>query len=206
MRLKRAHTVALSTPLLLNDRTIQRHTVVLKRLKPGMTYLYSVGDGSPEGWTEPAEFTTAPGGAVPFAFTYMGDAQNGLDRWGVLLHNAFRARPDAAFYLMAGDLVNRGAERWDWDSFFENSKDVFDRRQLVPVLGNHEYQGGKTRDFIWLSSSCCATGRKPFLRNALTPSNTATPSSSFWTPTSIPRNKAPGSKKSCATPKPPGNS
>jgi len=60
----------------------------------------------------------------------------------VLLHNAFRARPDAAFYLMAGDLVNRGAERWDWDSFFENAKGVFDRRQLVPVLGNHEYQGG----------------------------------------------------------------
>ena len=58
----------------------------------------------------------------------MGDAQNGLDRWGVLLHNAYRARPDAAFYLMAGDLVNRGAERWDWDSFFENSKGVFDRR------------------------------------------------------------------------------
>ena len=72
----------------------------------------AVGDGSPNGWTEAAEFTTAPSGAAPFAFIYMGDAQNGLDRWGVLLHNAYRARPDAAFYLMAGDLVNRGAERW----------------------------------------------------------------------------------------------
>ena len=48
----------------------------------------------------------------------MGDAQNGLYRWGTLLKNAFRDRPDAAFYIMAGDLVNRGADRADWDRFF----------------------------------------------------------------------------------------
>ena len=140
---RRARTEALSTPTLLNDPLVQRHTVLLKGLQPDTTYIYSVGDGSEEDWSEPAEFKTAPAEAAPFSFVYMGDAQNGLDRWGVLLRNAFQARPDAAFYLMAGDLVNRGAERWDWDSFFEHSKGVFDRRQLVPVLGNHEYQGGK---------------------------------------------------------------
>lgn len=147
-RTRRASTVPLETPTLVNDPLIHRHTAALRGLKPGTTYVYSVGDGSPEGWTEPAEFTTAPPGAVPFSFIYMGDAQNGLDRWGILLHNAYRARPDAAFYLMAGDLVNRGAERWDWDSFFENSKGVFDRRTLVPVLGNHEYQGGKPKLYL----------------------------------------------------------
>jgi hypothetical protein len=141
-KLRKASTDKLSTPTLLNDPLIHRHTVFLKGLKPATTYLYSVGDGSADGWSEPAEFTTAPAAVAPFSFIYMGDAQNGLDRWGVLLQKAYHARPDAAFYLMAGDLVNRGAERWDWDSFFENSKGVFDRRQLVPVLGNHEYQGG----------------------------------------------------------------
>jgi len=139
-RTKRATTRLLETPTLINDPLIYRHTVVLKGLKPQTTYSYCVGDGSDGGWTEAAEFTTAPTNAVPFSFIYMGDAQNGLDRWGGLLHNAYRARPDARFYLMAGDLVNRGAERWDWDSFFENAKGVLDRRQLVPVLGNHEYQ------------------------------------------------------------------
>ena len=137
---KRAKTELLATPTIINDPVNNRHTVELRGLKAGTTYTYSVGDGSETGWTEPVEFTTAPAGAVPFSFIYMGDAQNGLDKWGVLLHNAYRARPDAAFYLMAGDLVNRGAERWDWDSFFEYSKDVFDRRPIVPVLGNHEYQ------------------------------------------------------------------
>ena len=142
-RTKRATTEPLATPTLVNDPLINRHTVALRGLKPGTTYVYSVGNGSLNGWTDSAELTTAPAGVSPFSFVYMGDAQNGLDRWGVLLHNAYRARPDAAFYLMAGDLVNRGAERWDWDSFFENSKGVFDRRTLVPVLGNHEYQSAQ---------------------------------------------------------------
>lgn len=127
---------------LLNQPKVHRFTAELSGLDPGTTYLYSVGDGTREGWTEYAEFTTAPAGVIPFSFVYMGDAQNGLDRWGTLLAHAYRTRPDAAFYLMAGDLVNRGAERDDWDSFFYNATGIFDRRPLVPVLGNHENQGG----------------------------------------------------------------
>ncbi|MCA9445020.1 MAG: metallophosphoesterase, partial [Candidatus Omnitrophica bacterium] len=45
-------------------------------------------------------------------------------------------------YVMAGDLVNRGAERDDWDVYFENAEGVFDHRQVVPCPGNHEYHGG----------------------------------------------------------------
>lgn len=147
-RIRRAVTEALSTPTLVNDPLINRHAVTLRGLKPGTTYVYSVGDGSTDGWTEPVEFTTAPKETTPFSFIYMGDAQNGLDTWGILLRNSHRARPDAAFYLMAGDLVNRGAERWDWDSFFQNAKGVFDRRTLMPVLGNHEYQGGEPELYL----------------------------------------------------------
>lgn len=135
-----AETKPLTNPTLVNDTTVNRHTAVLTNLEPGTTYRYSVGDGSEDGWTELAEFTTAPEKVVPFSFVYMGDAQNGLDRWGSLIHHAYRERPDAAFYIMAGDLVNRGAERDDWDTFFHNAEGIFDRRQLVPCLGNHEYQ------------------------------------------------------------------
>jgi len=139
----KAETIRLDTITVVNDPVIHRHTAVLNGLEPGTTYVYSVGDGSKEGWTELAEFTTAPKGTKPFSFIYMGDAQNGLDRWGSLVHNAFRDRPDAAFYVMAGDLVNRGAERDDWDSLFYNAEGIYNRRQLVPVIGNHECQGGK---------------------------------------------------------------
>jgi hypothetical protein len=125
--------VALETPDIVNDPVCHRHTVVLRDLEPGTAYVYSIGAG------EVAEFTTAPAGNEPFSFIYMGDAQNGLERWGSLIQGAFRRRPDAAFYVMAGDLVNRGADRDDWDSFFENAAGVYSRRPIVPALGNHEY-------------------------------------------------------------------
>lgn len=137
-----AETKPLDTPNIMNDPFSNRHTATLAGLKPGTTYVYSVGDGSEEGWSELAEFTTAPDKVKPFSFIYMGDAQNGLDRWGTLARNSFRDRPDAAFYIMAGDLVNRGNDRDDWDSFFYNAESIFNQRQLVPAIGNHENQGG----------------------------------------------------------------
>lgn len=136
-----ADSVPMETELTVNDPRVVRHTVVLTDLEPDTTYVYCVGNGDDTGWTELAEFTTAPDSVQPFTFIYMGDAQNGLERWGSLVQNSFLERPDAAFYIMAGDLVNRGAERYDWDTFFENAEGVFDRRTLVPCLGNHEYQG-----------------------------------------------------------------
>jgi hypothetical protein len=138
-----AKPTRLEDRLLLNDPEVLRFTVELDQLQPGTTYRYRVGNGAADGWTEFSEFATAPEGSAPVAFVYMGDAQNGLDHWGTLLRRAHRTRPDAAFYLMAGDLVNRGAERDDWDSFFQNAAGVFDRRVVVPVLGNHECQGGQ---------------------------------------------------------------
>ena len=136
-----ATTTPLQTPTLLNDPLVHRHTSVLRGLSPGTTYVYSVGDGSETGWSDPAEFTTAPASPQAFSFIYLGDAQNGLDQWGALLHQAFRSHPEAAFYVMAGDLVTRGAERNDWDSFFHNAAGVYDHRPLVPSLGNHDCQG-----------------------------------------------------------------
>lgn len=124
-----------------NDPLVRRHTAALAGLQPGTEYEYVVGDGSGEVWSEPSTFTTAPSGTEPFKFIYMGDAQNGLDSWGNLVRNAYAKEPDAAFYIMAGDLVNRGNERDDWDSFFHNAAGVYDRRQLVPAIGNHEDQG-----------------------------------------------------------------
>ena len=146
----KARTSSINDSNLLNDPMVHWHTATLTGLEPGTTYVYSVGDGTRDGWTEFAEFTTAPDGTKPFSFMYMGDAQNGLDRWGSLVRNAFLRRPDAAFYVMAGDLVSRGAERDDWDSLFNNAAGIYDRRQLVPVIGNHECQGGQPELYLKL--------------------------------------------------------
>ncbi len=136
-----ADTVPLVNDILVNDPVCHRHTVVLTGLNPGTTYAYMAGDGSASGWCEAAEFTTAPEGTESFKFIYMGDAQSGLDTWGTLVQDAYAKQPQARFYVMAGDLVNRGNERSEWDSFFYNARGIFDRRQLVPCIGNHECQG-----------------------------------------------------------------
>ena len=131
----------LKTVDVVNDPINIRHTAVLRGLKPDSIYYYSVGDGSPDGWTELAEFRTAPASPRPFAFIYMGDVQNGMDSWNSLIAEAFHSRPDARFYVFAGDLVSRGVDRDDWDDFFFNGREIFRQRQIVPVIGNHEGQG-----------------------------------------------------------------
>ena len=137
-----AITRSLETPSIINDQKISLHVATLRSLEPDTEYVYCVGDGSEDGWTELAEFATAPSIVRPFSFIYMGDAQNHLYRWGSLLNNAFRERPDAEFFIMAGDLIDRGNDRDDWDDFYFNAAKVYDRRQLVPAIGNHENQGG----------------------------------------------------------------
>lgn len=135
-----ARTRPIVTELVVNDSVVRHHCVLLTNLQPATTYAYTVGDG--QNWSAPAEFTTAPESPAPFSFIYMGDAQNGLNYWGALLRDAFRSYPEAAFYLVAGDLVNRGHERDDWDDLFYNARGVFDRRTFVPVIGNHDCIGG----------------------------------------------------------------
>ena len=72
-------------------------------------------------------------------FLYLGDAQTGLEGWGRLLKAAYRRHPDTDFLLLAGDLVDRGNERTNWDHFFLRADGVFDRVPLMPCVGNHEY-------------------------------------------------------------------
>ncbi len=90
-----AEMTVMETRNIANDPLCHRHTAILRGLEPGTDYVYSIGEG------EMQEFSTAPAGIEPFSFIYMGDAQNGLERWGSLIQGAFRRHPDAAFYIMA---------------------------------------------------------------------------------------------------------
>ncbi|MGZ8899522.1 MAG: fibronectin type III domain-containing protein [Limisphaerales bacterium] len=137
-----AITEPIHTRFMVNDPVVRHHSLTLTNLESGTTYIYAVGDGTPRGWSAPAEFITAPPQPTPFSFIYMGDAQTGFYHWGTLLRAAHRSRPDAAFYIVAGDLVNHGADRNEWDDFFFNARGVFERRPIVPVLGNHDCLGG----------------------------------------------------------------
>lgn len=127
---------------LVNDREVAWHTAELTRLRSGTSYRYRVGDGGEANWTDARGFRTAPEASAGFGFVYMGDAQTELAKWGGLLDQAWHRHPELAFVLIAGDLVNRGAERDDWDGLLHGGRGVLDQRPLVPVLGNHDCQGG----------------------------------------------------------------
>jgi hypothetical protein len=124
---------------LLNDPTILRHRVLAEGLEPDANYVYAVGDGTEAGWSDWHRTRTAPSKLRDFSFLYLGDAQCGLEKWGELLHKARARHPDAGFLLLAGDLVDRGNERTNWDHFFLRAAGVFEEIPFMPAVGNHEY-------------------------------------------------------------------
>jgi len=134
-----ADQTTVNDPLITNDPINHRFTAVLRNLAPATAYEYRVGDTTQNTYSDWAEFTTAPAGTIPFSFIYLGDPQMGFEAWRNLLLQSLEKCPGAAFFVMAGDLVNRGNNRDDWDAFFQATYGILDQRPLVPALGNHEY-------------------------------------------------------------------
>ncbi|TWT65755.1 purple acid phosphatase family protein [Crateriforma conspicua] len=125
------------------------HEVVLADLIPQTKYLYRVGDGV--NWSEWSEFQTAARTAQPFSFVYFGDAQNDIkSHWSRVVRNAFRDAPRAAFFLHAGDLINRAESDAEWGQWFGASGFIHRMLPAVAVPGNHEMvkqedESGSTR-------------------------------------------------------------
>ena len=126
--------------LLENDRYIQRFTALLAELAPGTTYEYQVGNDQGI-WTAPESFRTAPQTTEPFSFIWFGDVHN-TDTWGDLIHQADQKHAENSFYVIAGDLVNTGLHRDDWDQLFGYAGKTISRKPLMAVPGNHDSQDG----------------------------------------------------------------
>ena len=126
---------------LVNDPVIRRHRVIVDGLSPDTPYVYAIADGAPGRWTpwQSVRTTPEPAPASDLHFLSMGDPQCGLEEWGKLLHSAREKNPGASFLMIAGDLVDRGNERTNWDHFFLRAKGVFDGLPMMPAVGNHEY-------------------------------------------------------------------
>ena len=115
-----------------------RHSVVLGELQPATRYVYRVGDGT--NWSEWAKFETASNLPEPFRFFYFGDAQNDLkSHWSRVVRRAFREAPAAAFFLHAGDLVNRAESDAEWGEWFYAGGFIHRSTPCVAIPGNHEF-------------------------------------------------------------------
>jgi acid phosphatase type 7 len=126
--------------MLQNDRYIHRFTAKIKALQPNGKYEYLVetvaGSKSPV-----YSFSTAPNESSPFSFIWFGDVHN-TEQWGDLIDLANQTHQDHAFHIIAGDLVNTGLHRDDWDQLFAYGGSAFAQKPLLAVPGNHDSQDG----------------------------------------------------------------
>ncbi|QDS95479.1 Alkaline phosphatase precursor [Roseimaritima multifibrata] len=113
------------------------HSVSFTDLTPGRRYAYRVGDGA--NWSEWFHFSTASATPEPFSFIYFGDAQNNIrSMWSRVLREAQRDAPKAAFFLHAGDLVNRAEMDGEWGEWFGAGDWLNAMIPSIAVPGNHE--------------------------------------------------------------------
>jgi len=120
---------------------VQWHSFTLEDLLPDTDYFYeALADGEVVG--ETYAFRTAPEEAVPFVFAVVGDTMySGQEK----LQIKDRILGDApSFLIHLGDFAAEtgGYEERLWRRhFFEDYEDLLSRVPLIPVVGNHEYQG-----------------------------------------------------------------
>lgn len=126
--------------LLQNDRFIHRFTAELEDLQPGTSYGYRIGSEIQES-SKPHHFTTSKSEPAPFSFLWTGDVHNS-EVWGEMMQKARVKHPESAFYMAAGDLVNTGLYRDDWDKLMAYPGEVFTEIPFMAVPGNHDNQDG----------------------------------------------------------------
>ena len=124
-----------------NPRPVSWHHFDLTDLLPDTEYCYQVySDGIPIG--EAHTFRTAPEEAVPFVFAVLGDTlYTPMEK--LLLIDLIMA-DDPSLLLHVGDMVGEmgGYQESLWrEHFFDDFQGLLCRTPLMPVLGNHDYQG-----------------------------------------------------------------
>ncbi|MBK9037157.1 MAG: metallophosphoesterase [Myxococcales bacterium] len=112
--------------------------IVVDGLAPASRYRYEVALGER---VAKGELTTAPppGAPVPLTFVVYGDTRSSSDAHRRLVERIRAEVPD--FLLGTGDLVDDGAQRSQWQTFFDVEGPLLADNVFYPALGNHDRQG-----------------------------------------------------------------
>ena len=114
--------------------------VQLKDLKSGQTYQYRVANG--ERWSEWYNFKLGSPSDSAYSFIYIGDVQDSINGVaGKLFHKASESRPNAAFLLFIGDMIERPHDAY-WGEWFRSGGTLFRTIPVIATPGNHEYYKG----------------------------------------------------------------
>ena len=121
-----------------NLASVNYHSASFGELQPDTIYAWRVR-GQAACWSEWFQTRTLPT-AGPISFVYFGDAQNGIrSHWSRVIRAAHAVAGDAAFFVHAGDLVDKADRDRDWAEWFTAGGHLHAQIPSVPVVGNHEY-------------------------------------------------------------------
>jgi len=124
-----------------NPEPVEAHVFTLTDLLSDTEYLYQAyADGNPVG--EVYSFRTAPREPGPFRFAVVGDTMYSGPEKLQIKDNILE--DDPSFLIHLGDFAAElgGYQESLWRKhFFEDYQDLLCRTPLIPIVGNHEYQG-----------------------------------------------------------------
>jgi len=124
--------------ILFDSTKVFHYSVVVKNLQPNTLYIYCVGGDSV--WSEWNQFRTAKEDNSPFTFTYFGDMQHDIKKFGSrVFRKALTLSPNSNFWLFSGDLLDRAEYDYQWNEFFQASGFITSVMPCVLATGNHEY-------------------------------------------------------------------
>lgn len=140
-----------------------QHSAIMDGLTPNKTYVYRVGGDSI--WSEWNQFKTAQDKAAPFKFVFLGDPQDKIkEHCSRIFRQAFKTAPDAAFWLIPGDLTAHPTDL-EYDEFFHAGGFIFGTTPSIFTADYHDNEylikdgefvlnmrGGKDRSNIVSSS------------------------------------------------------
>lgn len=126
-----------------NDPIIHRFTTTLSDLQANTIYTYRVcnqlaQNNSCSSWHK---FQTAPDDDNDeFEFIYLGDVQTGIENWVENFMNVISQKSNYRFAIIAGDLVDNGTKRNQFDMFLGGKQNTFADIIFMPVIGNHDFR------------------------------------------------------------------
>lgn len=132
------YTVPASGKALAGNRGIKNGTVYtaeLTNLEKGTAYEYRTREENRVSSWYP--LATGDGGAFKVIVTSDSQSSDYSD-WKNLIRHAADDHQDAAFMIALGDLVDNGDDEYQWQTWFDSTRDILSRIPVAPALGNHE--------------------------------------------------------------------
>ena len=116
------------------------YKVLLKNLKGGESYKYRVANGAH--WSDWNIFKIGNPTESKYSFIYIGDVQDSINgESGKIFQRAYESRPEAAFMLFIGDMIERPHDAY-WGEWFRSGGKLFRTIPIIATPGNHEYYKG----------------------------------------------------------------